>query len=68
MPRCTAAEIYRVLRLTNPSPYMFLFDTGQARILGTDAFEHLHAVQIGQSEIQQNRRGAGCNATAGSDG
>lgn len=34
MPRCTAAEIYRMLRLTNPSPYMFLFDTGQARILG----------------------------------
>ena len=35
MPRCTAAEIYRMLRLTNPSPYMFLFDTGQARILGS---------------------------------
>jgi anthranilate synthase component 1 len=34
MPRCTAAEIYRMLRLTNPSPYMFLLDTGQARILG----------------------------------
>ncbi len=35
MARCTAAEIYRMLRLTNPSPYMFLFDTGQARILGS---------------------------------
>ena len=35
MPRCTAAEIYRMLRLTNPSPYMFLFDTGQARIIGS---------------------------------
>jgi anthranilate synthase component 1 len=35
MPRCTAAEIYRMLRLTNPSPYMFLFDTGQAQILGS---------------------------------
>jgi len=35
MPRCTAAEIYRMLRLTNPSPYMFLFDTGQARIVGS---------------------------------
>jgi anthranilate synthase component 1 len=34
MPRCTAADIYRMLRVTNPSPYMFLFDTGQARILG----------------------------------
>jgi anthranilate synthase component 1 len=34
MPRCTAAEIYRMLRLKNPSPYMFLLDTGQARILG----------------------------------
>lgn len=34
MPRCTGAEIYRMLRLTNPSPYMFLFDTGQARVLG----------------------------------
>jgi len=35
MPRCTAAEVYRMLRLTNPSPYMFLFDTGQARVLGS---------------------------------
>jgi anthranilate synthase component 1 len=35
MPRCTAAEVYRMLRLTNPSPYMFLFDTGQAQILGS---------------------------------
>ena len=35
MPRCTAAEIYRMLRVTNPSPYMFLFDTGNARILGS---------------------------------
>jgi anthranilate synthase component 1 len=34
MPRCTAADIYRMLRITNPSPFMFLFDTGQARILG----------------------------------
>ena len=34
MPRCTAADIYRMLRITNPSPYMFLLDTGQARILG----------------------------------
>ena len=34
MPRCTAAEIYRMLRITNPSPYMFLLDSGQARILG----------------------------------
>ncbi|MCG6964590.1 MAG: chorismate-binding protein [Acidobacteria bacterium] len=34
LPRCTGAEIYRMLRLTNPSPYMFLFDTGQARVLG----------------------------------
>jgi anthranilate synthase component 1 len=34
MPRCNAAEVYRMLRLTNPSPYMFLLDTGQARILG----------------------------------
>jgi len=35
LARCTASEIYRMLRLTNPSPYMFLFDTGQARILGS---------------------------------
>lgn len=34
VPRATAADIYRMLRLTNPSPYMFLMDTGQARILG----------------------------------
>jgi anthranilate synthase component 1 len=34
MPHCTAAEMYRMLRLTNPSPYMFILDTGQARILG----------------------------------
>jgi anthranilate synthase component 1 len=35
VPRCPAAEIYRMLRVTNPSPYMFLFDTGGARILGS---------------------------------
>ena len=35
MPRCSASEIYRMLRLTNPSPYMFFLDTGQARILGS---------------------------------
>ncbi|MCP4901956.1 MAG: anthranilate synthase component I [bacterium] len=35
MPRCTASEVYRMLRLTNPSPYMFMFDTGQARVLGS---------------------------------
>ena len=35
VPRCTAAEVYRMLRVTNPSPYMFLFDTGSARILGS---------------------------------
>jgi len=34
VPRAGAADIYRMLRLTNPSPYMFLMDTGQARILG----------------------------------
>jgi anthranilate synthase component 1 len=34
VPRCHATEIYRMLRLTNPSPYMFLIDTGQARVLG----------------------------------
>ncbi len=34
MPRCTAADVYRMLRITNPSPYMFLLDSGQARILG----------------------------------
>jgi anthranilate synthase component 1 len=35
VPHCSAAEIYRMLRVTNPSPYMFLFDTGNARILGS---------------------------------
>ncbi|MGD8440490.1 MAG: anthranilate synthase component I family protein, partial [Holophagae bacterium] len=35
VPRCTASEVYRMLRVTNPSPYMFLFDTGNARILGS---------------------------------
>ncbi len=35
MPRCTAADVYRMLRLTNPSPYMFFLDTGHARILGS---------------------------------
>ncbi len=34
MPRTDAVEIYRMLRLTNPSPYMFLLDTGRARMLG----------------------------------
>ncbi len=34
MPRASTVEIYRMLRLTNPSPYMFLLDTGRARLLG----------------------------------
>ncbi len=34
LPDCTVAEIYRMLRLTNPSPYMFLLDTGTARVAG----------------------------------
>lgn len=33
-PRCIVAEIYRMLRLTNPSPYMYFLDTGTARIAG----------------------------------
>lgn len=35
MPRCTAAEVYRMLRLTNPSPHMFMIDTGQVRVIGS---------------------------------
>ncbi len=35
MPRCSADAVYRMLRLTNPSPYLFLLDTGQARVLGS---------------------------------
>ncbi len=35
MARCRAEEIYRMLRLTNPSPYMFFLDTGHARIFGS---------------------------------
>ena len=35
MPRASAAAIYRMLRLTNPSPYMFFLDTGQARVFGS---------------------------------
>jgi anthranilate synthase component 1 len=35
MAGCRAEEIYRMLRLTNPSPYMFFLDTGSARIFGS---------------------------------
>jgi anthranilate synthase component 1 len=35
VPRCRAEAIYRMLRLTNPSPYMFFLDTGQARVFGS---------------------------------
>jgi len=35
LARCRAEEIYRMLRLTNPSPYMFFLDTGHARIFGS---------------------------------
>jgi len=35
VPRCRSEAIYRMLRLTNPSPYMFFLDTGQARIFGS---------------------------------
>ncbi len=33
--RSSARTIYRMLRLTNPSPYMFFLDTGQARVFGS---------------------------------
>lgn len=33
--RCRPEAIYRMLRLTNPSPYMFFLDTGQARVFGS---------------------------------
>ncbi len=46
VPACPAVRIYRMLRLTNPSPYMFLFDTGQARVLGASP-EMLVRVQDG---------------------
>ncbi len=31
----TAFELYRVLRVINPSPYLYLLDTGQAQIVGS---------------------------------
>lgn len=31
----SAYTLYRALRLTNPSPYMFFLDTGQAQVLGS---------------------------------
>ena len=34
MPRCTASEIYRMLRLTNPSPYMFFLKLGDLHLVG----------------------------------
>ncbi len=33
--RCSPEAVYRMLRLTNPSPYMFFLDTGQARVFGS---------------------------------
>jgi anthranilate synthase component 1 len=48
VPRCSAAEAYRMLRLTNPSPYMFLLDTGQARVFGSSP-EML--VRLSQREV-----------------
>jgi len=33
--RVAPVALYRALRLTNPSPYMFYLDTGQAQILGS---------------------------------
>ncbi|RMF80197.1 MAG: hypothetical protein D6739_10450, partial [Nitrospirae bacterium] len=47
LPACTVAEIYRMLRITNPSPYMFLLDTGTARIAGASP-EMLVRVRAGE--------------------
>lgn len=33
--RVSPLTLYRALRLTNPSPYMFFLDTGQAQVLGS---------------------------------
>ncbi|MFN3413797.1 MAG: anthranilate synthase component I family protein, partial [Thermoanaerobaculum sp.] len=33
--KASAYTLYRALRLTNPSPYMFFLDTGEAQVLGS---------------------------------
>lgn len=33
--KISAYTLYRALRLTNPSPYMFFLDTGEAQVLGS---------------------------------
>jgi len=35
MAECRPEDVYRMLRLTNPSPYMFFLDTGHARVFGS---------------------------------
>ncbi|MBI3892549.1 MAG: anthranilate synthase component I family protein [Candidatus Wallbacteria bacterium] len=54
-------DIYRILRLLNPSPYMYLLDTGGLTILGTSP-EALVKVTDGVAEVMPiagtRRRGA----------
>ena len=50
---CTDVDpfsVYRVLRVINPSPYMYLFDLGDTRIVGSSP-EALVTVRAGQASI-----------------
>ncbi len=57
----TAFELYRVLRVINPSPYLYLLDTGQAQIVGSspEALVQVHDRQVETWPIAGTRpRGA----------
>jgi anthranilate synthase component 1 len=43
-------SVYRVLRVINPSPYMYLFDLGETRIVGSSP-EALVTVRAGRASI-----------------
>ncbi len=57
----TAFELYRVLRVINPSPYLYLLDTGQAQIVGSspEALVQVHDRRVETWPIAGTRpRGA----------
>jgi anthranilate synthase component 1 len=51
--RCTASalEVYRALRVINPSPYMFYFDYGERQLVGASP-EVLVRVEDGRAEVR----------------
>jgi len=62
--RASAVSLYRALRLTNPSPYMFFLDAGEAQVLGSspETLAKLRGSTAGTCPIAGTRPRGGSDA------